>query len=177
MDWLFDQGIVFDILPDDTTARKIATSSKRIQALACLTYLENEPDQESIPMWHIVSVILVGAGGYAAVNIFDSTVVGAIGLAVLLMVLLVTFEINRHTKNIAAWANSWSTAIKECSPPVLQKEDSQSEAQKKIHNRCHFQKLTARISEGGFTDRCREPFCRQVGASLSERRDGTRFGG
>ena len=129
MDWLFDQGIVFDILPNDDTVGKIATSN-RIQALACLTYLEHEPDQEHPAIWQIIFTLLAGVFGFVtaeilgeddiAVEIFGVPIsaggliaFGSLGLGLALIVLLVTFHINRHTKHIAAWANSWSTAIRE----------------------------------------------------------------
>lgn len=137
MDWLFDRGIVFDILPNDETVEKIVRSDEKIKTLACLTYLEHEPEQENIPLWQIIFTLLVGAGGYTAAKLFSSspvtvliregTVIAVGGetglgaelaflfifLGIALSIVLATFHINRHGKHIAAWANSWSTAIKE----------------------------------------------------------------
>lgn len=64
MEWLHERKIVFDILPDDKTAEEVANSSFRIQALACLTYLEAEPEKESISLWQIAVTLLSGAFGF-----------------------------------------------------------------------------------------------------------------
>jgi len=47
-DWLFDHGIVFDILPDTKIVKEIAQSDLRTQILACLAYLEHKPAQENM---------------------------------------------------------------------------------------------------------------------------------
>lgn len=140
MDWLFDHGIVFDILPDDESVKEIADQGQTVQALACLTYLEHEPEKENIPLLGILFTLMVGVGGLALdhflpenfldllsealLDILPAAISATAGnepifflAATLLIVGLLILvgaisKKNYAIRGIAAWANSWSTAIK-----------------------------------------------------------------
>lgn len=128
MDWLFNQGIVFDILPDDRTVMEVAKSKTKIQTLACLTYLEREPEQENISLWNVTIPVLTAAGGFAVATLLDPPLavpLGALGLITLLIFIFLTSRKNYHSKHIAAWSHSWLTAIKEYSPSDPTAKESQ----------------------------------------------------
>src|SRR5699024_5466834 len=75
------------------------------------------------------------------------------------------------------------TGVQTCALPICQFGYTPLDKCRGVHHPvvkaawCHFQKLTARIAEGGFTDRYRGPFSRRDGALLSERRAGRGFVG
>ena len=120
MDWLREQDIVFDVLPDERTLEELSTSGNELQALGCLTYLENEPRSEHIPLLDIVTSVtltligvVIGAVSIEFINIQVATYIALGWFLILLGALLLVSKKNSHIRNIAAWANSWSTAIKE----------------------------------------------------------------
>lgn len=122
MDWLFNQGIVFDVLPDDYSIEKVINSGNKTQTLACLTYLENEPEQGIISIWQLLMTLFMSPGAFIIAYLFGTVnatvgvVVGAITIAILLIFVFFANNKNYHIRIVAAWANSWSTAIKEFQP-------------------------------------------------------------
>jgi len=113
------------MLPDATIVREIAESDLKTQILACLTFLEHKPEQESASYWRIFFTILLASVSFILGNTWPSETpflealqtpvakwsLGIIAVTLLLLI-LVAAE-NRHAKSVAAWAISWSTAIKE----------------------------------------------------------------
>lgn len=134
MDWLFCEGIIFNVLPDDEIVKKIADSDSKIQTLACLNYLEHEPEKENVALWGIIISLIVGVAGWSleqySTTIFDllpwlKDIAGEegsillvvwLGVVILLATIWFTSRINQHIESIAAWASSWSIAIKEYKP-------------------------------------------------------------
>lgn len=160
IDWLYDQGIVFDVLPNHDTVREIAEKNIKTQALACLTYLEHEPEQEFPSIWQLMFGLAGGGIGFLVAQLFDNdttqeteeeeedaqdpdeennpqateaddtvsvgpievpqevffivaVVLGVALFIIALLILLAVFKINRNSKHIAAWANSWKTALRD----------------------------------------------------------------
>lgn len=124
-DWLFDHGIVFDILPDTKIVKEIAQSDLRTQILACLAYLEHKPAQENMAAWGVLGAVTVGL--FTTSEFF--TIHNAIPWIVLSffafflgMIVLAIRDIY-HAKLIAAWAASWRSAITEGPQPCIETQD------------------------------------------------------
>lgn len=132
MDWLYRHKIVFDVLPEDEICclETIATTpSLRIKALGNLTYLENEPNKEEIGALPIILTLasialgtLLGVEGQADDPSPGLPMATGVALAVIfvLLALMSILRKNSRISSIAAWAKSWSAAIREYkleSPP------------------------------------------------------------
>lgn len=125
MDWLFDHGIVFNMLPDSKVVKEIVDSDLRTQILACLTFLEHKPEQESASYWRIFFTILLASISFILGQTWPSeapilealqtpaVISSMIIIAVTLVLIILVAAENRNARSVAAWAISWSTAIKE----------------------------------------------------------------
>lgn len=128
MDWLFDHGIVFNMFPDSKVVKEIVDSDLRTQILACLTFLEHKPEQESASYWRMFFTILLASISFILGQTWPSeapllealqtpsVIWSMIIIAVTLLLIILVAAENRNAKSVAAWALSWSTAIKEYEP-------------------------------------------------------------
>ena len=128
MDWLYRHKIVFDVLPEEEMcclAHIATTPSLRRKALGNLTYLENEPNKETIGVLPFIFTLasfglggLLGVGGQADDPLFGLPVAIVLALFSLffLVALWLILQKNSRISSIAAWAKSWKVAIKEYAP-------------------------------------------------------------
>lgn len=131
LNWLYSNHIVFNLLPNEIVVRHLARdTSLKTKALGSLDYLAEEPEKENIAVVPIVFTaialvvrVLIPSPAENSDQNFDLAVLPIIlFIPLALFLLLRASHRNYRVAAVAAWAKSWSTAIRDFRPGYEQDE-------------------------------------------------------